>query len=57
MQGSWEVLSLTLAILLMIFSISWFIIKISAKIIWKIGSMLIKILAWATMFPGTKYAN
>lgn len=57
MNGSGGELALALTILVMIFSITWFVVKIGAKLGWNIAKLFFKIFAWATIFPGTKYAK
>ncbi|MGF2994052.1 hypothetical protein [Lactococcus lactis] len=57
MNSSGGELALALTILVMIFSITWFLIKIGTKIGWYILKIIFSIFAWATMFPGTKYAK
>lgn len=57
MNSSGGELALALTILVMIFSITWFLIKIGTKIGWYILKIILSIFAWATMFPGTKYAK
>ena len=57
MQEGGAIFGLAIAITFGTFLITWYVIKYGVILAWKIAVILVKIFAWATMFPGTKYAN
>lgn len=57
MQEGGAAVGLAITLMFGVVVMTWFVIKYGAILGWKILVILAKIFAWATMLPGTKYAN
>lgn len=57
MQEGGAAVGLSITLMFGVVIMTWFVIKYGAILVWKIVVILAKIFAWATMLPGTKYAN
>ncbi|WP_350356790.1 hypothetical protein ABLU29_00090 (plasmid) [Lactococcus lactis] len=57
MQEGGAAVGLAITLMFGVVLMTWFVIKYGVILAWKMVVILAKIFAWATMLPGTKYAN